>query len=77
MKKDLRNFTKFTGKHLYQSLFYNKVPGERLVFSCEFCAISKNTFLTEHLWTTASVLVAIFIYRMVNVLASHYRLHFW
>ena len=23
-------------------------------FSCEFCEISKNTFLTEHLWTTAS-----------------------
>ena len=25
------------------------------VFSCEFCEISKNIFLTEHLWTTASV----------------------
>ena len=24
-------------------------------FSCEFCEISKNTFFTEHLWTTASV----------------------
>ena len=24
------------------------------VFSCEFCEISKNTFFTEHLWTTAS-----------------------
>ena len=24
------------------------------VFSCEFCEISKNTFITEHLWTTAS-----------------------
>ena len=24
------------------------------VFSCEFCEISKNTFLKEHLWTTAS-----------------------
>ena len=23
-------------------------------FSCEFCQISKNTFFTEHLWTTAS-----------------------
>ena len=22
------------------------------VFSCEFCQISKNTFLTEHFWTT-------------------------
>ena len=26
------------------------------VFSCEFCKISKNTFFTEHLWKTASVL---------------------
>ena len=25
------------------------------VFSCEFCEIWKNTFFTEHLWTTASV----------------------
>ena len=24
------------------------------VFSCEFCKISKNTFFTEHLRTTAS-----------------------
>ena len=60
----LRNFAKFTGKHLYQSLFFNKVSGgacnflkkETLtqVFSCEFCEISMNIFLTEHLWATAS-----------------------
>ena len=25
------------------------------MFSCEFCEISKNTFFTEHLWTTTSV----------------------
>ena len=25
------------------------------VFSCEFCQISKNTFFTEHLWTSAFV----------------------
>ena len=25
------------------------------VFSCEFCGISKKTFFTEHLWTTASI----------------------
>ena len=24
------------------------------VLSCEFCEISKNTFFTEHLWTTVS-----------------------
>ena len=61
-----RNFAKFTGKHLCQSLLFNKVAGgscnfikkETLtqVFSCEFCENSKNTFFTEHLRTTASQL---------------------
>ena len=27
-KSVLRNFAKFTGKHLYQSLFFNKVAGD-------------------------------------------------
>ena len=48
----LRNFSEFTGKHLCQSIFFNKVEGlnfikkETLaqVFSYEFCEISKNTF---------------------------------
>ena len=47
----LRNFAKFAGKHLCQSLFFNKVAGNIIkketlaqVFSCEFCEISKNTF---------------------------------
>ena len=61
----LGNFIKSTWKHLFQSLFFNKVADlwpevcnfikkETLaqVFSCEFCEISKNTFFTEHLWTT-------------------------
>ena len=29
------------------------------VFSCEFCEISKNTFFTEHVWATASILITI------------------
>ena len=35
---------------------WNFITKETLaqVFSCEFCEISKNTFLTEYLWTTAS-----------------------
>ena len=53
----IRNFIKFTGKQLCQSLFSNKVAGLRpkacnfikretlaQVFSCEFCEISKKTF---------------------------------
>ena len=47
-----RNFAKFTGKHLCQRLFFNKVAGlcnfikkESLAkaLSCESCEISKNT----------------------------------
>ena len=50
----LRNFAKFTGKHLSQNLFLNKVAGPVSVFSCEFCEIFKNTFFTEHSCETAS-----------------------
>ena len=59
-KAVLRNFAKFLGKHLCQSLFLNKVAGLRKketltrVFPCEFCEIFKNTFFTKHIWTTAS-----------------------
>ena len=50
----LRNFAKFIGKHLCQSLYFNKVAGLAcncikietlaLVFSYEFCEICENTF---------------------------------
>ena len=54
----LRDFEKFTGKHLCQSLFFNKVASnfskkETLtqVFSSEFCEILKeDLFFTKHLW---------------------------
>ena len=59
----LRNFTKFTGKHLCQSLFFNKVAGlspqackfikkEALaqVFSFEFVQFIRATLFIEHLW---------------------------
>ena len=32
-----------------------KVCDEALMFSCEFCKLSKNTFFREHLRATASV----------------------
>ena len=52
-------------------IFKNKVAGlqacnfikkETLaqVLSCEFCEIFKKTFFTEHLWTTASIVIWIF-----------------
>ena len=39
----LRNFTKFTRKHLCQSLFLITLQAS-ITFSCEFYEISKNTF---------------------------------
>ena len=47
----LRNLAKLIGKHLCQSLSFNKVAG-----SAQFCEISKNTFFTERHWATASVI---------------------
>ena len=52
-------------------IFLNKVAGLQAcnfikketvaqVFSCEFCEIFKNTFFTEYLWTTASIIIWIF-----------------
>ena len=58
VKKDvLRNFARFTGKHLYQSLqACNVIKKETLarVFSCEFCEISKSTFFYRTPPVTAS-----------------------
>ena len=60
-KKDvLRNFTKFTGKHLCQYLFFNKVAGlrpstllkQRLWHRCfpvDFVKLLRITFFTKHL----------------------------
>ena len=56
---------KIRRKDLCRSLFADKVAGLRSatllkkesleqVFSCEFRKIFKNTYFTEHLWTTAS-----------------------
>ena len=60
----LRNFTKFTGKHLCQGHFFKRDSFKKealtQVFSCEFCEISRNTFFTEHLWTTVSCTAKIF-----------------
>ena len=67
----LRNFVKFTRKHLCQRRFFNKVEGVKLsvkkdalaqVFSCEFCEISKNNFSTEHVQTNISLLTLILRY---------------
>ena len=57
----LRNFTKFTGKHLCQRLFFNKVAGlrpatslkKRLWHRCfpmNFVKFSITTFFKKHIW---------------------------
>ena len=54
----LKNLSKFTWKHLCQSLFFNKVAGLAPVTSLKrdsgigvfLCEIFKNTFFIEHLW---------------------------
>ena len=57
----LRNFTKFTGKQLCQSLFFNKVAGLRAAtllkkrlwhkcFSVNFVKFLRKSFYIEHLW---------------------------
>ena len=61
----LKNFVQFTGKHLYQSLFFNEVAcvasnfikkeTRSQVFSCEFCEIFQKTYFEEHLQTATSV----------------------
>ena len=40
----LRNFAKFTRKHLCQGVFFIKKATVAQVFFCEFCEIFKNTF---------------------------------
>ena len=55
----LRNFAKFTGKHLYQSLFFNKVAGKPATllkkrfwhrcFPVNFAKFLRTPFLTEQL----------------------------
>ena len=65
-KGALRIFTKFAGKQLCQSLFFNKVAGLRSAFLlkkrpwdrcefCEFCEISKNTFFHRTPLVAASI----------------------
>ena len=49
----LKNFIKFTEKHLCQSFFINEETLAHVLF-CDYCEIFKNTFLTEELRVTAS-----------------------
>ena len=57
-----KNLLKFIGKHLCQSLLFDKVAGlllkKRLwerCFSVSFAKLLRMLFFAEHLWATASV----------------------
>ena len=61
LKGVLRNLTKFTGKQLYQSLFFNKVANLRPAtllkkrlwhryFPVNFVKFLRTPLFTEHLW---------------------------
>ena len=55
LKGVLKNFTKFTGKHLCQSVFFNKetLLKKRLwhrYFPVDFVKFLRTPFFIEHLW---------------------------
>ena len=62
----LTNFAGVAGTYLFRIFIYlsrklksckvikKEIPAQE--FSCEFCKVSKNTFLTEHLQKTVFVL---------------------
>ena len=67
-KRVLRNFANFTGKRTGvsfliklqasgpQTCSFINIETLAQVLSGEFCEISKNTFFTEHIWVTVSML---------------------
>ena len=86
----LENFAKFTGKHLCQSLFFNKVAGLRpdigdtsvlaqtlaQVFTCEFRENFKNTFIYRTTLTAVSLIsFAPFHSTYLNIIQSASKLH--
>ena len=67
VKGGLKNFSNFTGKHLFRVQCEHKVRlyscslhvnykrySRKQLLSSEFCRIFKNTFLLEHSWASAS-----------------------
>ena len=58
-KAVLKNFAKFTGKHLYWACNLSKKEKPTQVFPCDF--FLKNRFFTEHIrWLLLFALIFIF-----------------
>ena len=88
----LRNFTKFIGKHLCQSLLFNRVAGlsptnllkKRFWHRCfpvNFVKFLRTPFLIEHLWclplTTAyNLLITFFCHAELHITRSSYHTPF-
>ena len=53
----LRNFAKFTGKHLWQSLFFNKVTGWGDCFWSFSCLLLKISFNRKMKWKKGNTLM--------------------
>ena len=83
MKKSvLINFTEFTGKHLYQSLFLTKsqacegcnfIKKETLaqVLSCEFCEMSTSTLFQNTSATASDFICSLFfIFSIIKIFAT-------
>ena len=55
-KKVLLEISQNSQENTFAWVFIKKETLAR-AFSCEFCKFYKDTFFTEHLWTTASKLI--------------------
>ena len=75
----LRIFAKFTGKHLCQSLFLNKIAGLRLWHRCRcfpmnFAKFLRTPFLTEYLWwLLGNVACHYWIKNIMQMLFSYFQ----
>ena len=79
-KSVLRNVAKFTGKHLRQGLFFNKVAGRpatllkkrlcRRCFPVNFAKILSAPFFTEHFWWLLLIRVSAVIFTLFRELRN-------
>ena len=84
----LRNFAKFIGKHLCQSLFFNQVAGLRPAtllkkrlwcrcFSVNFAKFLRTPFLTEHIrWLLLEVSEKLQVCSLLNSWCKYIALQF-
>ena len=81
----LRSFTKFTGKHLRRSLYFNKVADPTLLkqrlwhryFPVTFAQFLRKPFLTEHLrWLLPFMIILVTLLLILKICLS-VEINFW